>query len=282
MFAFSLCRLSLAVPTILDCQHGERGDEHEERHEEVARVEGACLRLEPAHHVGADPAAEVAAGVDEGDAAGGGGAGEEACRDRPPDAHGGVDADGGQADEEERRIHVIGKGAEPEADGADEESARDVPDLVPRLRRGLADDDLHEERRRHRNGDGAAEESGRPARKPLEHRRHPEVEAPEADDPHEIDEAELQDLGIGESLKDRVLLDALHTRLLFFVLAVQVFLFFCAEPGNLVGLVLDEVEEKYGEEEGGHCLQDEQFLPAVHAEEGCLQQESRERCADDR
>ena len=145
---------------VLDRQHRKRGDEHEERHEEVSRVEGSCLRLEPAHHVGAYPAAEIAAGVDEGDAAGGGGAREEARRDRPPDAHGGVDADGGQADEEERRIHVISKRAESEADGADEESARDVPDLIARLRRGLADDDLHEERRRHRNGDGAAEESG--------------------------------------------------------------------------------------------------------------------------
>ena len=112
MFAFSLCCFSRPVPAVLDRQHRKRGDEHEERHEEVARVEGACLRLEPAHHVGADPAAEIAAGVDEGDAAGGGGAGEEARRDRPPDAHGGVDADGGQADEEECRVHIIGKGAE--------------------------------------------------------------------------------------------------------------------------------------------------------------------------
>ena len=58
--------------------------------------------------------------------------------------------------------------------------------------------------------------------------------------------------------------------------------FFCIrEPADLVGTVFDAEEEQDGEQQGRNGLDDEELLPAVHAEERRLQQHARKRCADD-
>jgi len=49
------------------------------------------------------------------------------------------------------------------ADSADKECARHMPDFIARARGGMAEDDLHDERGSHRDGDGAAQKRGRKA-----------------------------------------------------------------------------------------------------------------------
>ena len=79
---------ALAVEFVLDGQDEQAGDEHGGAHDKVAGGEGARVDFDPGHHVRADPAAEVAAGVDQGNGTSCGRTREEGRRDRPPDAHG--------------------------------------------------------------------------------------------------------------------------------------------------------------------------------------------------
>ena len=102
-----------------------------------------------------------------------------------------MDADSGEADECEGDGQALSKRREAEADSADEERAGYVPDFVACHRGRFADDELDEQCGRHRDGDGTAEQRGREAGEFFENGRHPEVEAPETDDPEEVDEAEL-------------------------------------------------------------------------------------------
>lgn len=157
-----------------------------------------------------------------------------------------MDADGGKADEDEGDGQVAGKWGEREADGTDEERAEYVPDFIPGDRRGLADDQLYDECRHHRNGDGAAEQRVRKAGKFFENGRHPEVEAPETDDPEEINQAEFQNFRVAKCLEDGILFHTLHGCAFFFVIFREAGLFFGGEPADLVGAILYKEEEKSG------------------------------------
>ena len=173
MFRDGLRRFLVLVregEAVLDRQYEERRREHHAAHDEVTEVERTRVRLDPAHHVWADPAAEIAAGIDEGDGASRCRARQECRRNRPPDTHRRMDADGREADEHERDRRIRRERREREAERADHERQRDMPDLVARLRRRPADDELHEKRDRHRDRDGTAEELRRPAGQPRENR----------------------------------------------------------------------------------------------------------------
>ena len=126
----------------------------------------------------------------------------------------------------------------------------------------MADDQLDDEGCHHGDSDSSADERGGPAGEVLEDRRHPEVEAPETDDPEEVDEAEFQDFRIGKGLEDRVFFDALHLGLFFLVHGGQVFFFSVCQPAGLIRTVFDGKEEIESETEGRDGFQDEQFLPA--------------------
>ena len=108
---------ALAVELVLDGQDEQAGDEHGGAHDEVASGEGARVDFDPGHHVRADPAAEVAAGVDQGNGTSCCRTRQESRRDRPPDAHGGMDADSGEADEREGDGQALCERGEAEADG---------------------------------------------------------------------------------------------------------------------------------------------------------------------
>ena len=156
-----------------------------------------------------------------------------------------------------------------------------MPYFVAGHGRGLADDELDDERRGHGDGDGAAEQGGGKAGEFLEDGRHPEVEAPEANDPEEVDQAELEHFGIMESLKDGVFFAGLHAGLFLLELPGQIFLFHVAQPADLIRAVLDAEEEEHGKGQRGNGFEDEEFLPAVHAEEGSFEQYAGDRRADD-
>ena len=96
----------LTVEFVFDSQDEQAAREHEGAHDVVANVKASRRGFDPSHHVRADPASEVAAGVDERDGTGGGGTGQEGRRDGPPYAHGRMDADRGEADEEERHAET--------------------------------------------------------------------------------------------------------------------------------------------------------------------------------
>lgn len=273
--------LALAVELVLDGQYEQAGDEHCRTHDVVAGSEGTRVDLDPGHHVRSDPAAEIAAGIDESDGTSSRRTREERRRDRPPDAHGGVDADSGEADECECDRQALSERGEAEADSTDEERAGYMPDLIARLRSCLADDELHDESRRHRDGDCTAEQGRGEAGEFLENGRHPEVEAPETNDPEEIDEAELEDFRIMEGLENRVFFAGLHGSLFFLEVVRQIFLFSIREPANLVRTIFDAEEEENGEGESRDGFEDKEFLPAMHAEEGAFEQYAGKRCTDD-
>ena len=87
MFRDGLRRFLVLVregEAVLDGQYEERRREHHAAHDEVTEVERTRVRLDPAHHVRADPAAEIAARVDERHGASGCRARQERRRDRPP------------------------------------------------------------------------------------------------------------------------------------------------------------------------------------------------------
>ncbi len=250
-----------AVDFIFQSQDQEAGAEHEGCHEVVTHVEAACLGLDPGHHIRTEHAAQVAAGVDEGDGAGSGRAGKERRRDGPPYAHGSVDADCRQADEEQGDAHVMSERRQAEADSADGQGTEDVPYFIARNRSRMADDQLDDEGCHHGDSDSPADERRRPAGEVLEDRGHPEVEAPETDDPEEVDEAEFQDFRIRKGLENCVFLDALHLGLFFLVHGGQVFFFSIRQPAGLVGTVFDGKEEIESEAKSRDGFQDKQFLP---------------------
>lgn len=270
-----------AIDFIFQGQDQDTGTEHESRHEVVAHVEAARFSLDPGHHVRSEHAAQVAAGVDKGDGAGSGRAGKEGRRDGPPYAHGSMDADSRQADEEQGDAHVMSERRQTKADSTDGEGAEDMPYFIACNRSRMADDKLDDEGCHHRNSDSSADERGGPAGEVLEDRRHPEVEAPETDDPEEVDEAEFQDFRIGKGLEDRVFLDALHLGLFFLVHSGQVFFFSIRQPAGLVGTVFNGKEEIEGKAEGRDGFQNEQFLLAQKAEEGVFQEDAGDRSSDD-
>ena len=84
-----------------------------------------------------------------------------------------------------------------------------------------------------------------------------------------------------EGLENRVFFAGLHGSLLFVEVVRQVLLFSIREPADLVRTIFDAEEEEYGEGESRDSFEDEEFLPAVHAEEGTLKQHAGERSADD-
>jgi len=84
----------LAIEAVFDGEDEQAGEQHEGAHDVVAEVEAAGRGLDPGHHIRADPAADVATAIDERDRGCGRRACEERGRDCPPDAHGGMDADG--------------------------------------------------------------------------------------------------------------------------------------------------------------------------------------------
>ena len=129
-----------AIDFIFQGQDQDAGAEHEGGHEIVAHVEAARFSLDPGHHVRSEHAAQVAAGVDEGDGAGSGRAGKEGRRDGPPYAHGSMDADSRQADEEQGDAHVVSERRQAEADSTDGEGAEDVPYFIACNCSRMADD----------------------------------------------------------------------------------------------------------------------------------------------
>ena len=84
-----------------------------------------------------------------------------------------------------------------------------------------------------------------------------------------------------EGLENRVFLAGLHGSLLFVEVVRQVRFLGIRKPANLVRAILDAEEEENGEGESRDSFEDEEFLPAVHAEEGTLEQHAGKRCADD-
>ena len=171
---------------------------------------------------------------------------------------------------------------EAEADGADGEAAKDVPYFIARNGSRMADDELDDESRHHGDGDGATDEGRGPAGEVLEDCRHPEVEAPETNDPEEVDEAEFQYFRICECLENGVFLDALHLGLFFIVHGREVFFFCIRQPRSLVGTVFDGKEEVESKAESRDGFEDEEFLPAEETEERVFQKDAGNRCADDR
>ena len=110
---------ALAVELVLERQNEQAGEEHESTHDVVAGSEGTRVDFDPGHHVRADPAAEVAAGIDEGNGTSCCRTREERRRDRPPNTHGGVDADSGEADKAEGNRQAVNERGKAEAEGTD-------------------------------------------------------------------------------------------------------------------------------------------------------------------
>ena len=261
---------NLTVELIFNRKNQQSREEHEGSHDVVPEVEATGGGFDPCHHVGAHPAADIAAAVDEGDRCGCSRSRKESRRKGPPYAHGSMDTDSREADEEEGHAEAARVGRAGQTDSADEEGASYMPDFIPRTRGGIADDDLHNESCRHRDGNSTAQERSGKAREFFEHRRHPEIEAPEANDPEEVNEAKFEDFRIFEGFEDRVFLAALHSGLLGFVVFREVFFLSRREPVNLVWTVFDTEKEEYGKSQGRNGLEDEEFLPAMHAKERSL------------
>jgi hypothetical protein len=206
VFCFSRNKdvLAFAIEFVLDGQDEQAGEQHECPHDVVAEIEGTRRDFDPSHHVRADPAAEVAAGVDESDGTSCCRTREECCRDRPPNTHGCMDADSGEADKRKSNRQAVSKRGKTETKSTDEQRDGYMPDFVACFRRRFADDELDNESSTHRDGDSTAEQRSGKTGKFFEDGRHPEVEAPETNDPEEIDEAELEDFRVTESLENRV------------------------------------------------------------------------------
>ena len=206
--------------------------------------------VEPSHEDGADEAAEVANGVDDGDGGSDHGSCEAEGGSAPEDRHGGEDADGGERKADDGRGRVGREGGEDESRGGGEKGPCQVDALFAEAVGTAAPEDGGE-------GSGKVGQRGGPAKIAQcesvgrEDSGQPEAEAVDPDGHAEVGEAPAIDGGLrGKEIENGVGLRGVGG-LGCAEVARERLLVFGGEPGDIAGLVWQEKEDEHAEEKGG-------------------------------